>query len=92
VIVVHGLEWVTTGEACERLSPDVGPETLRNWYAPRAGEPRVRLLRAPGGKPVRQDRQYLICWPDCVEAEHAARVEAAGRPRHNSVRRVAGPA
>lgn len=80
-VVVDGLEWVPTGEACERLAPDVRPDTLRNWYAPRTGKPRVRLLRDTTGRPVRLRRQLLVCWPDVVEAEHAARTHPAGRPR-----------
>lgn len=81
-MVLDGLEWVTTGEACERLAPDVGPDTLRNWW--RAG--RVRLLRGASGRPVRLYRQFLVCWADVVEAEHTARTEPAGRPRTANVR------
>lgn len=79
-MIVDGLEYVSTGQACERLAPDVRPETLRNWYAPRAGAPRVRVLRDPSGRPVRLRRQLLVCWPDVVEAEHATRARAR-RPR-----------
>ena len=76
------MEWVTTREACRRLAPDVGPDTLRNWYAPRTGTPRVRVLRHPGtGRPLRLRRQLLVCWPEVVEQEYAARTEPAGRPR-----------
>lgn len=82
-----GVEYVTTSEACGRLAPDVGPETLRNWYAPRGGSaPRVRLLRNYAGRPVRVGREYLVAWPDVVEAEHTARTAAGGRPRGGSVR------
>lgn len=82
MIVVDGAEWVTTGEACARLAPDVHPDTLRNWYAPRGGRaPVVRLLRDPDGVPVRVRRQFLVRWADVVEAEHAARTRPAGRPR-----------
>ncbi len=81
-MIVTGLEYVTTGEACERLAPDVTTETLRNWYAPRGGRPpSVRLLRDPDGRPVRLGREYLVCWPDVVEAELTARLEPGGRPR-----------
>lgn len=80
-MVVDGLEWVTTGEACARLAPDVRPNTLRNWYAPRTGAPTVRVLRDTTGRPVRLRRQLLLCWADVVEAEHAARGYYAGRPR-----------
>lgn len=81
-VIIDGVEWIPTGEACERLAPDVGPETLRNWYAPRDGRAAtVRVLRDPDGRPVRLRRQLLVCWPDVVEAEHAARTQAAGRPR-----------
>lgn len=77
VVVVDGLEWVSTSEACQRLAPDVQPGTLRNWR--RAGL--VRLLRDTAGRPVRLRRQLMVCWTDVVEAEHAARSSAAGRPR-----------
>lgn len=77
-------EWVTTSEACQRLAPDVHPETLRNWYAPRNGRPAtVRALRkpaAPGSGPGR-GHEYVVNWPDVVEAERAGRVTARGRPR-----------
>jgi hypothetical protein len=74
-----GVEWIPTGEACQRL--DLGPDTLRNWYAPRGGaRPRVRLLLDVDGYPVRVDRQYLVAWPDVVEAEHATRLNPR-RPR-----------
>jgi hypothetical protein len=83
MIIIAGVEWVTTSEAVERLAPDVGPETLRNWYAPRGGRPSVvRLLRGADGRPLRVRRQYVLCWAEVVEAEHAARTTAAGgRPR-----------
>lgn len=79
-MVVDGLEWIPTGEVCRRLAPDVSANTLRNWW--RAG--RVRLLRDPTGRPVRLDRQFLLCWTDVIEAEHAARTTPlGGRPRTN---------
>lgn len=79
-VILNGIEWVPTGEACRRLG--VGPETLRNWYAPRGGRPaRVRLLHDVEDRPVRLGRAYLVAWPDCVEAEYAARTEPTGRPR-----------
>lgn len=84
-VIIGGVEWITTGEACERLAPDVGPETLRNWYAPRDGRPpTVRVLRDPDGRPVRLRRQLLVCWADVVEAEHTARTQPAGRPRNTA--------
>ena len=84
---LHGHEWVTTGEAVERLGPEVSYETLRNWYAPRGGRPpRVRLLRNPAGLPVRQRGQVLLCWADAVEAERATRLRPAGRPRQNGAK------
>jgi hypothetical protein len=79
---IDGTDWVSTGEACERLAPDVGPETLRNWYAPRGGQPaRVRVLRDERGVPVRIGREYVVAWADVVEAEHAGRTAPQGRPR-----------
>lgn len=85
MIVIDGVEWVTTGEACRRLAPDVTFETLRNWYAPRdRSTPRIRLLRDPAGRPARCNRQYLVAWPEVVEAEVVARTaagEVGGRPR-----------
>ncbi len=82
MITVDAVEYVTTGTACARLAPDVTAETLRNWYAPRGGRaPLVRLLRDPDGQPVRLGREYLVCWPDVVEAELATRLEPGGRPR-----------
>lgn len=77
-MIVDGLEYVSTGVACERL--DVHPDTLRNWYAPRTGTPRVRVLRDPTGRPVRNHRQLMLCWADVVEAEHLTRTTAR-RPR-----------
>lgn len=83
--MIAGTEWVPTAEVCERLGPDVGPETLRNWYAPRGGaRPVVRVLRGPAGRAVRggrTGREYLLAWDDVVEAEHRYRSAAAGRPR-----------
>lgn len=79
-MIVDGVEYVPSGEACDRLG--VGVTTLRHWYHPRAGEPaRVRLLRDPDGRPVRLHRQVMVCWPDAVEAEYATRSTARGRPR-----------
>lgn len=84
-MVIDGVEWITTREACERLAPDVTPTTLRHWY--RDGRPPpVRLLRDPSGRPVRLRRQLLVCWPDVVEAEHATRTAGAGRPRRPPLR------
>lgn len=84
-VIVDGVEWITTRDACRRLAPDVRPNTLRNWYAPRdASTPRVRLLRDPTGRPVRWRRQYLVAWEDVVEAEHATRSNPAGRPRRQT--------
>lgn len=79
-MIVDGLEYVTTGQACARLAPDVGRETLRNWYAPRKGPPRVRVLRDLDGRPVKLNGEVVVCWPDVVEAEHATR-QRARRPR-----------
>lgn len=78
MITVAGVEYVTTVEACDRL--DIAADTLRKWYAPQHGQPRVRLLRDPDGRPVRHGRHLLVAWPDTVEAEYATRTHPR-RPR-----------
>lgn len=86
MLTYAGHEWITTSEACERLAPDVGHETLRNWYAPRNGAtPRVRILRTPDGTPIKYRRECLLCWADVVEAEHATRTAPAGRHRNTRI-------
>jgi len=81
-VVLGGVEYVTTSEACERLAPDVTPETMRNWYAPRGqARPLLQVARDRQGVPLRLGGQYVFAWADVVEAEYQARTAGAGRPR-----------
>lgn len=82
MVVIDGIEFLRTSEVCQRLAPDVGPETLRNWYAPRGrAQQRLKPVCDPDGRPVRLDGEYLFAWPEVVEAEHAARTARTGRRR-----------
>lgn len=97
--LIGGVEYVTPSEACERLAPDVKPETLRNWYAPRRGRARrVHRLLTPAGQPVRVPsgrpgaREILLPWAQVVQAERETRLSPhGGRPR-TSAQAAAVPA
>lgn len=82
-IVIGGTEYVTTGEAVERLAPDVSASTIDNWVRPGPGgaPPRLHPLYGASGARVRLRRQLLYAWPDIVEVERQTRTAAGGRPR-----------
>lgn len=68
---LHGVEFVTTAEACAQLGPDVTPALINSWI--RRGH-LVPAGRLPG-------RAHLFKWDDVVEAERRTRASARGAPR-----------
>jgi hypothetical protein len=81
LLVVDDVEYVTTATACERLAPDVNPQTLRNWRQ----RGLIDVARDPDGNPIRlpspSGPQNVYRWADVKEAEHATRVSRHGRRR-----------
>lgn len=86
---LDGREFVTSGEVCKRLAPDVTPETLRNWTRPQRGKPpRLRPVLDPNtGEPAEVDGQYVYVWAEVLEAEKDTGASGKGRPRAQGVRR-----
>lgn len=68
---LHGVEFVTTAEACAQLGPDVTPALINSWIRRGHLAPAGRL---PG-------RAHLFKWDDVVEAERRTRTSARGAPR-----------
>lgn len=68
---LHGVEFVTTAEACAQLGPDVTPALINSWVR------RGHLV--PAGR--YGGRSYLFRWDDVVEAERRTRTSARGAPR-----------
>lgn len=80
-MVVGGVEYVTTTDACERLAPDVTPRMLRDWKL----QGLIDVARNPAGEPIRmpspKGAQNVYRWLDVVETEYATRTSKGGRPR-----------
>lgn len=89
--VIGGVEYVKTSEVYDRLAPDVGPETLRNWTRPRpvrgrVDPPLVVPLADAAGRRVRLDGELVVPWPQVVEAEYRTRSAKVGRRRAGNPR------
>ncbi|KXK63367.1 hypothetical protein AWW66_03375 [Micromonospora rosaria] len=68
---LHGVEFVTTNEACAQLGPDITPYVINNWV-------RRGLLTPAGRLP---GRSHLFKWDDIVEVERRTRTSPKGRKR-----------
>lgn len=80
-MVVAGVEYVTTTDACERLAPDVTPRVLLKWRQ----RGLIDYVRDPDGQPIRMPSptgpQNVYPWLDVVEAEHQTRTSPKGNKR-----------
>lgn len=72
---LHGVEFVTTGEACAQLGPDITPALINSWVR--------RGHLTPAGRLA--GRAHLFRWDDVVAAEMRTRTSRRGRRRKVTV-------
>lgn len=68
---LHGVQFITTAEAAERLGDDVTTANIRDWVR--------RGLLHPAGR--HNGRSWIFKWDDVLDVEMKTRTSRRGRPR-----------